>query len=111
LVGLFTAFLALLTQPVKLHPVGRDLETMFATDLFLQFLDLGIEELDVDPTRSADHVVVVLLVIFRFVLDPALAEIKFPGDPALVHVFQGPVDRGETHVGLFDPGSLEQFLR
>ena len=103
----FTAFLA---KAVKLHPVRRDLEPVFSADLFLQILDLGVQKLDRGPALGANHMVVMLAVVFGFVLKPPIPEIQLPRQAALSHVFQGPVNGRETHMRLFFPGLLVKLL-
>ena len=61
---LFIRFLALLAKPIKLHAVGGNLKPVLAAHLLLQFLDLGIQKLDINPAGGANHVVVVLAVEF-----------------------------------------------
>jgi len=99
-----------MAKPVKLHPVGQDLEPMLAADLFLQFLDLWVQKLNIYAAGCANHVVVVLAVELGLVFHPALSEIKLPCQPASAQVLQGAVNGGETHVRLFLLGLLEKLL-
>src|SRR5579872_974583 len=87
-----------------------NLESMLPADLLLQFLDLRVQKLDISATSCADHMVVVLAVEVRLILDPAVPKIQRPGQSALGHVLKGPVNGGETHVCQFFLGPLVKLL-
>lgn len=83
---------------------------MPTTDLFLKFLDLRVQELDVGTALRADHVVMMLPVQLRLIFYTTIPKIKLTGQATLRQMLKGTVDGGEPDMGLFFPGLLVQLF-
>ena len=75
----------------------RDLEPVMPTHVFLEGLDLRLEEFDDLSAFHAEKMVMVFPGLVGFEVALAVTPIDLPGQAAFHQVLQGAVNRGKTH--------------
>lgn len=103
--GLFLTITANAPQP---EAVVRGPEPEMVCHLILQSLDLGRVELDHTAAVSADHVVVMLMVIVMFVIGLVVAKTDLTGKARVGQQLERSIDRSLTDVWI---QPLDQLIK